>query len=545
MLALLLAGMVVVTFALTLTTRVSAADGHDAVAAQLAAESGLAHARAHLADLRRVLDTVRISDEDAAPRLDALVSRFCGEHPWRDTADGARCNASEQASDGALDVFTALAPATAYPDGEDAAAFWRDVLFGRERDVVLDADSSLVRHARWNVVLRPSAAERTSDATYRLHLRLVTLEGVGTVERDGQVVARRHVRVDTTDDLVVTIARRSLHRFAVLRDAPSTTNEANSFRAGDHFVGPVHSNAAPVFEMTPTAFARFDGTFSTASSSANVTGDVGCASLLACPKMFASTPTFDAPTVVFPTPGDVLNDVTTASSTSGARLSESGLTIEGNVDRLVLSVRDGRQIVDVTQGGGTTSLRAREDGLWDVWRGENFAESGVAFSGVVLVRGDVRDMRGDGSNAPDVSNSARISIVALGGIGVGDDVTFSQDPRVTPSAINSLGLVALGGDLSILPSRSSDLSLHANVAVLADGRGLATPSCASIAACPAVAAPTLHLLGSVAERAPRPLAVRLDVIHDDRTPPPAFPREARWTVDTSTFAVPGTWRQVP
>lgn len=545
MLALLLAGMVVVTFALTLTTRVSAADGHDTVSAQLAAESGLAHARAHLASVRRALDAVSVPDEVAAPRVDALVTRFCGGQPWRATSDGARCEATDEPRDEAFDLFSAFVPAAAYPDGEDATTFWRDVRLGRERDVVLDDASNTVRRARWTVALRPVRAERTNDGAYRLYVRVAALDGVGTIERDGRGVARRRVRADFTDDLVLTFARRSLHRFAVLRDAPAPSNEAAPFRAGDRFGGPVHSNAAPSFEVTPSAFARFGGPFSTSSPTASVAGDVGCASLLACPKMFVVPPTFDAPAVIFP-PSDVVPaDLGVAPALPGARLIPSGLIVEDDVDRLALSVRSGRQVIDVTQGNVTVSLRARDDGAWDVWRGGALTESRVAFSGVVFVRGHVRDVRGDGSSAADVAAASRVSIVALGGVAVADDVTLTHDPLATPEATNRLGLVALGGDVAISPSRAGDLTLHAAIAVLAEGRGLATTSCATIAACRAPSAPTLRLLGSLAERSPRPFALRLDVTHDGRAAPPAFPREARWTIDAAALAATGTWRQAP
>lgn len=545
MLALLLAGMVVVTFALTLTTRVSAADGHDAVSAQLAAESGLAHARAHLVRVRGALAAVSVPDEVAAPRVDALVTRFCGGQPWRATNDGARCDAADEPREDAFDLFSAFVPEAAYPDGEDATTFWRNVRLGRERDVVLDDASATVRRARWTMALRPVRAERTDDGAYRLHLRVDAFDGVGTVERDGRAVARRRVRVDFTDDLVVTLARRSLHRFAVLRDTPAAENEAAPFRAGDRFGGPVHSNAAPSFEVTPSAFAHFGGPFSTSSPTASVAGDVGCASLLACPKMFAVPPTFDAPAVVFP-PSDVVPaEPAAASTTPGVRLAPSGLIVEGDVDRLALSVRAGRQVIDVTQGGVTTSLRARDDGAWDVWRGEALAASHATFSGAVFVRGHVRDVRGDGTSAADVAAATRVSVVAVGGVTVTDDVTLTHDPRVTPEATNRFGLVALGGDVAISPSRAGDLTLHAAVAVLAEGRGLATTSCSTIAACRAPSAPALRLLGSLAERAPRPFALRLDVTHDGRAAPPAFPREARWTIDVAALSAPGTWRQAP
>ncbi|WMT57009.1 hypothetical protein [Truepera radiovictrix] len=154
-----------------------------------------------------------------------------------------------------------------------------------------------------------------------------------------------------------------------------------------------------------------------------------------------------------------------------------GIYVKGDVDELRLSTSSGRQVIRLRQGSTTTTFEENANGSWTVRSGNTTRTLTGKFNGMIYVDGNINDMRGDGTSAPDIAGHSKLMVTSTGRVLLKDDITYTHIPTETnKNVVNVLGIYSSGDKCNETPSpplrcgsiladgaNNRDLTIHASI----------------------------------------------------------------------------------
>ncbi|PNV80311.1 MAG: DUF4900 domain-containing protein [Dictyoglomus turgidum] len=304
------------------------------------------------------------------------------------------------------------------------------------------------------------------------------------------------LQVTVTGKIEGVLRKENFARFALFTDRHLMSDGSRVwFTNRTKFYGPVHTNGQFAFAYTPQFFDEVSSVATTAyfynggnprqlAADSNPPRDIPYFA-----KGFTrGAPTINLPTVAytqlyaalsyfpndnFPTysptysvirnylglpPGNTAppNGIYTITIANGGGIYIQGdASIEFGKDSL------GRSVYTITQGSSTYVFTVDvENNKTYVKIGNQIIEINKAPNGVIYVNGNVTSIKGM------VQKDQRITVVAKSNITITNHLTYEDDPRNNPDAVNVLGLLAETGNIIIDPKDSSgnvlgDPNIHA------------------------------------------------------------------------------------
>ena len=273
-----------------------------------------------------------------------------------------------------------------------------------------------------------------------------------------------------------------------------------------------------------------------------------------------------------------------------------GVYIRGDVDALKLCTNSSkRQIIGITQGTTTTTFEENSNGTWTV---KTKSSAGVTcnatpgsssngttvktlsgkFNGMVYIDGDVADLRGDGSDTPDVAANSKLTIASTGKVLIKDSITYTDVPTEAnkKTVTNILGIYSSGdkcdeasppatscGSILVDGADKKDVEIHASIMATKQitnqgyrkGEGFGAVRYATNLGLVGGQKARIKLLGGVIERQSQTVggigdtgyarAYSYDPRFADGIAPPFYPEQAdggesavisRWTTSVGPFA---------
>ena len=150
-----------------------------------------------------------------------------------------------------------------------------------------------------------------------------------------------------------------------------------------------------------------------------------------------------------------------------------GIYVYGNVQRMRLGASGNHQYINIKQGGewtyididnatGTTSVQEGSEPV------KNF--NGTP-NGVLYVNGTLYDLGGDPSKSSAVQSDTEMTIAATRTIYIDNHITYQDDPRNNPDAVNVLGIFSGNGNVLIADDAPSNINVHATMMATSEGKG--------------------------------------------------------------------------
>ena len=417
--------------------------------------------------------------------------------------------------------------------------------------------------------------------------------------------------------------------FVFRNKTTNTSNSQLYFAGGETFDGPVHTNGKPGFYKLNGQVPVFSDSFSTCSSTGTYYGYGSAASADMQNTFQGGSPEFGVPCIGMPTNsynqlrasyGGNVEDTTTLACSElaskwGLKVSSSsckssstgknsdynavpsgvyyskgnpssgnngspnndnswndtndyggGIYVKGDVSQLKLSVKSGRQVIEMQQSppavSATTTTRFEEknNGKWDVYVNNVKVKTlDGTFNGLVYVDGNVADMRGDGTTAGDIASKSQMTLTATGQIVIKDDITYTDDPLTNSDAANVLGIYSSGekcdlsgainscGSVLVDGGLNKDMNISASIMASHDGEGFGAVKYNQSLGSLTGRKVRINLTGGVIEDQSQTVgdvgnngyarAYKYDRrFRDGLVKPPFFPeRTSKWESDTENF----------
>lgn len=446
--------------------------------------------------------------------------------------------------------------------------------------------------ATTSVKLTPLKVEQVDVNNFRLQIRVEQIKSTGEA-----AASRRVLSLKSNNTFNVVISRPSFSMFAQFRNrTTATSGGALYFSAGESFRGPVHTNERLRLSGNGSSGPIFYDEVSTAVSEASVDYQgLPCTrsemSVGSCPEMFpnGNAPIYSVPTIPLPTNnndqlratlgitettdanGDPLAALTDAQLRSNLGIAGSvtlpgvyfrrpastallgGIYIKGDAQvRLSTQGTPTRQVIEIVQGSLITRLTEQTNGSWrSSVNGVETLLSGD-FNGMIYGDGNV-DLYGDGTGAPDVAVSSALTLaVRNGDVKLKNSVTYTQNPLVTPEAVNVLGIFNSAGSVLLDGPQNQDMNVNATILASTANKGFGTVNAGNSRGTVSGAQPRVNLIGGVIEDQSQTVSsngggYRRNYTYDPRFAsgysPPYFPTQQRWVINPDpTFDV-GVWSQ--
>jgi hypothetical protein len=173
-----------------------------------------------------------------------------------------------------------------------------------------------------------------------------------------------------------------------------------------------------------------------------------------------------------------------ASSYNNGTSLLGGIFINGNADAIHLDASGSNQIITITttandsgqfngthtwqftenKGSGTVSV-TYDSGAAQLFNGH--------LNGLIHTQGQVLNLSGDGGvSTPDVQADQGITISATSDITITDHITYEENPAAYPDTSNILGIFSSGGNVLIARTAPNNLHLDATVMATGSGKGI-------------------------------------------------------------------------
>lgn len=248
-----------------------------------------------------------------------------------------------------------------------------------------------------------------------------------------------------------------------------------------------------------------------------------------------------------------------------------GIYIQGNAD-VTLSTLGALQVYTITDETGTTTTitvdYVAKTTTYVSSPGLPTVLTGVP-NGQLFVSGNITSLKGPPRTGalpspapttsipavvpPAIASQSKLNIASGGSVNVTGDVTYTDDPRTTPTAQNVLGIISGSDSVVVGDAAPNDLYITGAVLAGASGRGLGVQSPGRSPARGAI-----HLLGSLAEDTDQlrgqvdnngvPTAGYADDFKFDQrffngaVAPPFFPATTKFAVQTG-WPIQRTWNE--
>ena len=550
---ILMVSLLAISATMTISSQRTTVDQGVTLQAQYAAEAGLARVPIRLAEIQNAMTRLEVPDGERYDKLEEHLRNFCGgrfDLVLTPTADGFNLckEATPSSSSNRYSLFYTYVPSSAYPVGTTSATnYWNDVFAGVNAApltsrVASSTGSEAVYSVRQGFVPdHVEVVESRTSGIYRVYFRFASTTVTGELKAGNQVVASRKIVQDSSELRYITVSKPCFCQNVMFRDITTQTKDDGggqlSFGEGESFDGPVHTNGTPGFIGSDKTGPLFLDQFTTAAAENKVVYDG--LSKADHGRMFPNAaPKFGVKKIELPESsvsqlrasfGGDPYDTTPASYNevfferwkhfNGYNLSDykgvyysegnfngrnysqpnvkdewlGGIYVQGDVDKLAFSTKNGRQVIEINQGGSKTTFEKKSNGQWQVTPPNK--QLNGEFNGLIYVDGDIKDLGGNGNSNPDIAADSELTLTSTGNVIIKDDITYTESPLNPPNGKdlsdidNVLGIYSSGercglrdappncGSIELDGQKNKDLNIDATIMASKKGQGFGTYEC--------------------------------------------------------------------